>query len=153
MGAHPGSRGLRWRRCLGDLKPRDKNELNIKHHLRLEHWSKIHHLTVTIMRKGLPVQYWHGSDTPVCPPMQLPPSLLKKTLNPFKLAQARHLEGTAIARITVDTEGVGLCLISTKKIQGTESKPIKLWEYTWEVKPVQNDENSNSIPLQELKFG
>ena len=64
-----------------------------------------------------------------------------------KIAQARRLEGTDIARIVVDTEGVGLCLISTKKIQATESKPIKLWEYTGEVKPGRRDENSNSIPL------
>ena len=77
----------------------------------------------------------------------------KDTESLNKLAQARRLEGTDIARITVDTEGVGLCLISTKKIQATESKPIKLWEYTGEVKPVHNDENSNSIPLRELKFG
>ena len=61
---------------------------------------------------------------------------LKDTEALNKLAQARRLEGTDFARITVDTEGVGLCLISTKKIQATESKPIKLWEYTWEVKSV-----------------
>ena len=33
-----------------------------------------------------------------------------------KIAQARRLEETDIARIKVDTKGVGLCLISTKKI-------------------------------------
>ena len=67
----------------------------------------------------------------------------KDTESLNKLAQARRLEGTDIARITVDTEGVGLCLISPKKIQATESKPIKLWEYTGEVKPVHNEHQFN----------
>ena len=112
--------------------PREENELNVKHRVKLEHWPRLppsnrYYYVERNTRTRIPEtilaqkRYTGISIDEVANLIALKDT---KSLN--KIAQARRLEGTYIARIAVDTEGVGLSLIiSTKNIQATESKPIK----------------------------
>ena len=70
-----------------------------------------------------------------------------------ELAVARKLEGVDKAEIAVDPDGFGLCLLSTKTIHASATKPRKLWEYSGICRVVQPKENCTSIPIGQLKYG
>ena len=68
------------------------------------------------------------------------------------IATARKLEGIDQAYIDIDEDGHGLCLRSRSHIEVT-TRERKLWEYVGTVKEVPATENSNAIPIEQLKFG
>ena len=68
------------------------------------------------------------------------------------IATARKLEGIDQAYIDIDEDGHGLCLRSRSHIEVT-TRERKLCEYVGTVKEVPATENSNAIPIEQLKFG
>ena len=69
------------------------------------------------------------------------------------IAAVRKVEGYTQAYIDTDSDGVGLCLKSRHSITLQPNQEHKLWEYKGDSVEVSERENSNTIPLTQLKYG
>jgi hypothetical protein len=70
-----------------------------------------------------------------------------------KIKQLARQNNVPMSRIIVDEDGIGLCLKSKTAIKLRPHQERRLWEYSGDSTIVTDRENSNTIPLTQLKYG